>query len=71
MKTLVKVFYFEITTYFDEFLYRFQWRRKMIGGRWQLLCHKKRIYWSRSDIFVDVMSELGSIVDVIKVENWD
>ena len=61
----------DIAQHFEQFLFNQQWYRKWYGGKWNLLCSNKDVYWSPESNFADVMADLGAIVDVIKKEDWD
>ena len=56
--------------HFEQFLCNQQWYRKRKGGKWELRCIEKRVYWSPSNDFVEVMADFGRIVDVLKTEDW-
>ena len=60
----------DIEGFIESFLCSQQWYRKYKGGRWELLCHDKKIMWNQEDNFVPIMEHFGQIVDVIKTEDW-
>jgi hypothetical protein len=60
----------DATGYFEQLLFNQQWYRKKKGGKWNLLCHNKDIFWSPESRFVETMAEFGAIVDVLKTDDW-
>ena len=60
----------DIEGFIEQLLFNQQWYRKKKGGKWNLLCHNKDIFWSHGDRFVETMAEFDAIVDVIKTEDW-
>lgn len=60
----------DIEGFIEQFLCNQKWYRKRKGGKWNLLCHNKDIFWSPESRFVEMMAEYGAIVDVIKTEDW-
>lgn len=60
----------DIKGFIESFFCSQQWYRKHKGGRWELLCHDKKIMWNQEDNFVSMMERFGQIVDVIKTEDW-
>ena len=60
----------DIEGFIESFLCSQQWYRKYKGGRWELLCHDKKIMWNQEDNFVPIMEHFGQIVDLIKTEDW-